>query len=154
MLPLTKIICPTDFSEPSYEAVKIAKELGSYFAAELVLLHVVPPAPFIPVVPGLVTPEFVAPEQELESSAKKNMEELINTFGFTEFKVRSSVLLGLPADEIVRTAEAEQVDLIVIATHGRTGLGRLIFGSVAEKVVRTAGCPVLTVSGQSPKPSA
>jgi len=153
MLPLTKILCPTDFSEPSYEAVKIAKEWASYYSAELCLLHVVSPAPFIPIAPEFVTPELVVPEQELESSAKKSLAGIVDTFGLTDLKVRLLVLLGNPAEEIVRTGEEEQVDLIVIATHGRTGLGRLIFGSVAEKVVRLAGCPVLTVSGQLPKPS-
>jgi nucleotide-binding universal stress UspA family protein len=152
MLPLKKILCPTDFSEPSFEAVKVAKEWAAFFSAELLLLHVVSPAPIIPVGPDFVIPDLVVPEQELESSVNKSLAEMISTFGLNELKVRSQILIGNAADEIVRTAEKEQTDLIVIATHGRTGLNRLIFGSVAEKTVRMAHCPVLTVSGQLSRP--
>ncbi len=153
MLPLTKILCPTDFSKPSYEAVKVGKEWASYFSAELCLLHVVSPALFIPVSPEFVTPELSIPEQELEASAKRSLLEIVATFGLNDIKTRLLVLIGNPAEEIVRTAEEEQVDLIIIATHGRTGLNRLIFGSVAEKTVRLSNCPVLAISSQPPQES-
>ncbi|MEW6186245.1 MAG: universal stress protein [Thermodesulfobacteriota bacterium] len=149
MLPIKKILCPTDFSEPSLEAVKTAREWAAYFSAELLLLHVVTPAPVIPVGPDFVMPDLMVPEQEMENAARKSLEDLKEKFGLQTLKVRSQINIGNAADEIVRTAEEERVDMIIIATHGRTGINRLLFGSVAEKTVRLADCPVLTVSGQS-----
>jgi nucleotide-binding universal stress UspA family protein len=148
MLPFRKILCPTDFSEPSYEAIKAAGELASHFESELCLLHVVSPVPVVPM--GAEPSAFNIPlyEQELEASSKRSLEEMIHQLEWKELKVRLIVLRGNAADEIVRTADEENADLIVIATHGRTGLDRLIFGSVAEKVVRLAKCPIFTVASQ------
>jgi len=145
MLPIKKILCPTDFSEPSYEAIKTAGELAFHFGSELYLLHVVSPVPVIPMGGGAV---FNVPlyEQELEVFSKRSLEEIINQMEWRDMKVRLIVLRGNPPDEIVRIAEEEMVELIVIATRGRTGFDRIIFGSVAEKVVRLAPCPVLTIS--------
>jgi nucleotide-binding universal stress UspA family protein len=145
MLPIKKIVCPTDFSEPSYEAIKVAGELAFHFGSELCVLHVVSPVPVVPMAAG---PVFNVPlyEQELEASSKRSLEEIINQMEWKDLKVRMIVLRGNAAEEIVRVAEEEEAELIVIATRGRTGLDRLIFGSVAEKVVRLAKCPVLTVT--------
>ena len=148
MLPYKKILCPTDFSESSYEAIKTAGEIAFHFGSELCLLHVVSPVPVVPMGGGAAynVPLY---EQELESASKKSLEEIINQLEWKELKVRLIVLRGNAADETVRIADEEHVDLIVIATHGRTGLDRLIFGSVAEKVIRLARCPVLTVAAGS-----
>jgi len=145
MLPFKKILCPTDFSEPSYEAIKTAGELAFHFGSELCILHVVSPVPVVPMGGGAA---FNVPlyEQELEVTSRKSLEEIINQLEWKELKARLIVLRGNAADEIVGIADQENVDLIVIATRGRTGLDRLIFGSVAEKVVRLARCPVLTVA--------
>jgi nucleotide-binding universal stress UspA family protein len=153
MLPVQKILCPTDFSRPSFEAVKLAKEWASFFSAELLLLHVVPPPPVIPVGPDFVIPDLVVPEKDLEAAARKSLTDLVAAFGLEGLKMRKIVLTGHAAEEIVRTADQEKVDVIIISTHGRTGLNRFLFGSVAEKTVRLASCPVLTVSGQ-PLPEA
>jgi len=146
MLPIKKIICPTDFSEPSYEAIKTAGELAFHFGSELCVLHVVSPVPAVPM--GAEPSGFNVSlyEHELETSSKRSLEEIVHQMEWKDLKVRLIVLRGSAADEIVRVAEEENADLIVIATRGRTGLDRLIFGSVAEKVVRLARCPVLTVS--------
>jgi nucleotide-binding universal stress UspA family protein len=149
MLPLKKILCPTDFSEPSYEAIKAAKELALYFQAELFLIHVITPTPFIPEIPSVAAPRLLIAEQEIESYAKKSLGKLVEKFELKNRPVHLMVLVGNPADEIVRIANEEKVDVIVIATHGRTGLNRLIFGSVAERTVRLADCPVLTISSQT-----
>lgn len=151
MLPFKKILCPTDFSEPSYDAIKAAGELAYHFESELCVIHVVPPVPMVPI--GTEPSGFNVPlyQQELEASSKKSLEKVVNQLEAEALKVRLIVLRGNPADEIVRTADEEDADLIVIATHGRTGLDRLIFGSVAEKVVRFAKCPVLTVTSQPSK---
>ena len=151
MLPIKKIVCPTDFSEPSYEAIKAAGELAFHFGSELCVLHVVSPVPLIPM--GAEPSGFNVSlyERELEASSKRSLEEIIHQMEWKDLTVRLIVLRGNAADEIVRTAEGENADLIVIATRGRTGLDRLIFGSVAEKVVRLAKCPVLTVTGRPEK---
>jgi nucleotide-binding universal stress UspA family protein len=149
MLPFKKILCPTDFGEPSYEAIKAAGELAYHFGSELHIVHVIAPVPIIPVPIGPEPSAFNVTlyEQELEASSKRALEEVVNQLESKEVKTRLIALRGDPADEIVRTADEENIDLIVIATRGRTGLDRLIFGSVAEKVVRLAKCPVLTTIG-------
>jgi universal stress protein A len=150
MLPIKKILFPTDFSEPSYEALKAADELASHFSAELVLIHVVSPVPMYatPVAPsdptssiGLVT----SYQQEMEVYAKKSLDQVVQERVSKGIKSKTKVGLGDAADEIVGTAAEAKVDLIVIATHGLTGWRRFMFGSVAEKVVRLAQCPVLTI---------
>jgi nucleotide-binding universal stress UspA family protein len=150
MLTFKKILCPTDFSESSYEAIKTAGEIAFHFGSELYVLHVVSPVPVVPL--GAEPSAFNVSlyEQELETSSKKSLEEIIHQLEWKDLKVRLIVLRGNAADEIVRIAQEENVDLIVIATRGRTGLDRFIFGSVAEKVVRLARCPVLTITSQSP----
>jgi nucleotide-binding universal stress UspA family protein len=116
MLPFKKILCPTDFSEPSYEAIAAAGELAYHFASELCVIHVVPPVPMVPV--GVDPSGFnVSSYQlELEASSKKSLEEVVNQLESKELKVRLIVLRGNAADEIVRVADEENVDLIVIAT--------------------------------------
>jgi nucleotide-binding universal stress UspA family protein len=150
MLPIKKILCPTDFSEPSYEAIKAAGELAYHFGSELHIVHVIAPVPIIPVPIGPEPSAFDVTlyEQELEISSKRALEEVVNQLESKELKTRLTALRGNPADEIARTADEENVDLIVIATRGRAGLDRLIFGSVADKIVRLAKCPVLTIRGR------
>lgn len=149
MLPFKKILCPTDFSEPSYEAIKAAGELAYHFGSELHIVHVIASVPIVPVPIGPEPSAFNVSlyEQELDASSKRALEEVVNQLESKELKTRLIALRGDPADEIVRTVDEENVDLIVIATRGRTGLDRLVFGSVAEKVVRLAKCPVLTITG-------
>jgi len=149
MLPFKKILCPTDFSEPSYEAIKAAGELAYHFGSELHIVHVIASVPIIPVPIGPEPSVFNVSlyEQELDASSKRALEEVVNQLESKELKTRLIALRGDPADEIVRTVDEENVDLIVIATRGRTGLDRLIFGSVAKKVVRLAKCPVLMITG-------
>jgi len=151
MLPIKKIVCPTDFSEPSYEAIKAAGELAFHFGSELCVLHVVSPVPLVPVGGEPSGFNVSLYERELEASSKTSLEEIIKQMEWKDLKVRLIVLRGNAADEIVRTSEEENADLIVIATRGRTGLDRLLFGSVAEKVVRLAKCPVLTVTSRPEK---
>ncbi len=141
MLPFKKILYPTDFSEASYEALKAANELALHFSAELCLVHVVSP-----VVPA--SPEFapgVLPLQEMQASAEKSLQEVALQRVSKELHVRQMVVLGGAADEIIRMSKENRADLIVIATHGQTGWRHMVFGSVAEKVVRLSPCPVLTI---------
>jgi universal stress protein A len=139
MFPIHKILCPTDFSEPSLKGMEAAVEMAEKFSAELIVVHVIPPV--------AATGEHSLPVvfKELEEQAMKSLEKLIAEKIPQTLKFRSRMVCGRPADEIVQAAEDEGADLIVIATHGETGWARLFFGSVAEKVVRLAECPVLTV---------
>jgi universal stress protein A len=144
MLPIKLIVCPTDFSGPACTCVQAASELAEHFGAELLLVNVVPALPSVPPDPNYVfkIPEY---EQYLHFDAEKHLREEREKLVSKNVKVRTKVGHGSAAEEVVLIAKTEGADLIVIATHGSTGLERWVFGSVAEKVVRLAECPVLTV---------
>jgi nucleotide-binding universal stress UspA family protein len=145
MLPFKRILCPTDFSEPAFNALKHAEELARHFAAELIVVHVIPP---LPVPHSFPDPgadfNFDVPlfQQELAIKAEQMLKDLVSHH---KVGTRIVVATGEAAPEILRMAHQEHVDLIVIASHGMAGWQRLVFGSVAEKVVRQATCPVLTI---------
>jgi nucleotide-binding universal stress UspA family protein len=144
MLPVKRILCPTDFSAPACTCVKTANELAQHFGAELLLVNVVPVLPTLPPDPNYV---FKVPEYEryLHIDAENHLRQVREDLTDKGVEVRTMVGHGSPADEIVSLADQEKADLIVISTHGSTGLQRLVFGSVAERVVRLANVPVLTV---------
>ena len=145
MLPIKKILCPTDFSEPSYEALKTANEIAACFSAELILVHVVTPIPVIPIHDDPTSFNLPLYEKEMETSAGKSLDQVTNEKISRGINTRSLVIQGDPASQIVRLATAENTDLIVIATHGLTGWRKFMFGSVTEKVIRLATCPVLSI---------
>ncbi len=145
MLPIKRILWPTDFSEPSYAALKTAEELAQHFSAELVVLHVVPPIPVLPTknsLEGIFSPSYPL---EMESQAREALMKLVERNISGKTKTEALVLHGNVGAEIVNVAKRENVDVVVIATHGSTGWQRSIFGSVAEKVIRMAPCPVLSI---------
>ncbi|HDR17047.1 MAG TPA: universal stress protein [Desulfobacteraceae bacterium] len=145
MLPIKKILCPVDFSTPCYKALARARELAAHFSSTLTLLHVVSP---IPVIPNSTFPSAAhVPDllSEMEESASRSLAELEEDFAGKGINCKTIVVHGAPADQIVATASAENSELIVIATHGMTGWKRVLFGSVAEKVVRYSPCAVLTI---------
>lgn len=146
MITFKKILWPTDFSEPSYEAFKTAKELALHFSSELYLVHVVTPMPPLVEIPR-DRPSFNVSSyrKELRSSAEKSLQEVIDKKIGKRLKVHAFVGNGDPAVEITRIAKREHVELIVIATHGTTGRRRFLLGSVAEKLVRIASTPILTI---------
>jgi nucleotide-binding universal stress UspA family protein len=148
MLPPKLILSPLDFSDPSNEALNTAADLASRFDSELLLVHVVPMLPRLPS-PATIFNEAEF-EQELHKDGVRRLRELARKLTEKGVKVRSEV--GTANDvgmEIIRLAEHNNADLIVIATHGMTGWHRLAFGSVAEKVVRLAGCPVLILRAEA-----
>jgi nucleotide-binding universal stress UspA family protein len=138
------ILCPVDFSDPSREALHFACDMARQFEADLVLLNVYQ-------VPGYALPEGVVvatPEvlNEMVTSIEKELDrwaEEARALGVQDVRTRTE--LGIAHTEINRVAREAGFDLIVIGTHGRTGLKHVLLGSVAERVVRTAPCPVLTV---------
>jgi nucleotide-binding universal stress UspA family protein len=146
MLPFKKILCPTDFSEPAFVALKRAEELARHFAAELIVAHVIPPLPGPHSFPDPQAPlNFEVPlfQQELAIKAEQMLKDLVSQL---KGRTRDLVTTGEAAPEILRIAQEEHVDLIIIASHGLTGWRRLVHGAVAEKVVRQAACPVLSIA--------
>ncbi len=140
---IKKILLPTDFSEGSKNALPYAVELSKQYNAGLYLLHVIYD---LQQASGLHVPHVNLDQLyiEIEDAAKKELER----FGLEELRglnVQRYVLRGVPYEEIVRFAEKNQIDLIIIGTHGRKGLEKVFFGSTAEQVVRKAPCAVLTV---------
>ena len=148
MLPVKKIVCPTDFSDPSYEGLKVAREFAEHFSAELILVNVIFPGPIIP---GVAEPGFHIPAalEAMQETAEKALKDLTRQKRLENLSVRTMVITGKPSYEIVNLADEESADIIVIATHGESGWQKFLFGSVTEKVIRMASCPVLTV--QQPK---
>jgi nucleotide-binding universal stress UspA family protein len=145
MLPITKILHPTDFSPHSAPALEFACALARDYGANLVLVYVRQPqvAPF-----GEFGPVAMEPVVPLETLKGRLRQLPPNTFpGHVECHVRE----GDAAAEILALAEECGCDVIVMGTHGRTGLGRLLMGSVAEHVVRKAPCAVLTVKAPLPE---
>ncbi|MGA2510020.1 MAG: universal stress protein [Candidatus Acidiferrales bacterium] len=141
------IVAPIDFSEHSQEALKSAAELAKQYGSELLLVHAVP------VIPRLGSTTEFFQEAQYEAALHKDAEERLQKMvkDLTQQGVRAKAEVGIanePGMEILRIAEHNHADLIVIATHGMTGWHRLVFGSVAEKVVRLAHCPVLVMRAE------
>ena len=144
ILDLKKILVPTDFSDTSKKAFQYALKFAEQFACEITLLHVVQPAS--PMVGAPLAVE-VYPETEDEfSEAEKNLAVLAAESHVNGANaVNSSVRIGHAPNEITKAAKDLDVDLIIMATHGYTSWRHLCIGSTAERVVRTAPCPVLVV---------
>ena len=145
----TKIVAATDFSDDSKLALSFAEELARKFSADLIVLHVDQP-----LAPVMMTPELgpamdvgamgrIAEEQRL--LAQRELDKIAGRLRDSGLKVKSMLKVGSPFLEILHTAQNEGADLIVLGTHGRTGLAHVLMGSVAERVVQKSPCPVLTI---------
>ena len=143
MLQVCKILHPTDFSDRSRPAFELACALARDYGAKLVVLHVVQ-LPLLTPVDGVLVP---TPVDEAEAF-RVELERIWPADPGVAFDHRLAE--RDPAEEILSAAGVENVDLIVMGTHGRTGLSRLLTGSVAETVLRQAPCPVLTVKAPFP----
>ena len=145
-IELKRILCPVDFSDNSLHALNYAIALAQRQEADLVLLHVVQPTllsasmdPFLPEYDTTVMENYM-------DACKRQLKELTERVAAEDHAATTSKLrTGTPFVEIVAAAREQSSDLIVVGTHGRTGLAHVMIGSVAEKVVRKAPCPVLTV---------
>ncbi len=145
MIKLKKILFPTDFSETSEEATKYAVSFARDCKAKLYALHVVNEKVFTE---GLNLPRVVSVEElekEMTLEAKKRLQTLVPEEERAGLDWEPVIRQGEPFLEIIRFAKENDIDLIVIGTHGRSGFEHIIFGSTAEKVVRKAPCPVLSV---------
>jgi nucleotide-binding universal stress UspA family protein len=138
-----RILCPTDFSESAASAEQQAVELARALGAEIVLVHVASESPLFRETLG--TPKVRAVFEAQRKWATDTLAERATAVAARGVSARSLVRGGVAWQEIVRVAAEERADLIVMGTQGRTGLDRLLLGSVAERVVRQAPCPVLTV---------
>ena len=144
MTSFETILFATDFSEGSDHAFDYAYSLAKCFNSRLILIHVINE----PVdLRGFYVPHisFEQLEKEIEAGAEQMMEKFCRT-RITDFTNYEPVIVtGIPYEEILKRAEEQNVSLIVLGTHGRSGIDHLLFGSTAERVVRKAACPVMTV---------
>ncbi|UCD57897.1 MAG: universal stress protein [Candidatus Hydrogenedentota bacterium] len=145
MIKIDKILFPTDFSEHSRHAFSYALSFAREYGAQLYMLHVIEDVQYlanaymfdVPIMPSFA---------DMEQNRLKEMQEFIDReVTDPAIKIEKVVKHGRPFIEILQMAREESIDLIVIATHGRGGLEHVFFGSVAEKVVRKAPCPVLSI---------
>lgn len=144
MIEIKSILFPTDFSEYSNHALKYAVALAESFKATLLVLHVCEH----PIAGSGIEPyHFTAPEYvvDLEQRERKALDALVGQLRDKHLDIESVFIVGKAYHEIVKTARQREVDVITMATHGSKGISHLVFGSTAEKVVRLAPCPVLTV---------
>jgi universal stress protein A len=145
-MDIRSILLPTDFSDCARHAVPAAAEFARLLGASVICLHVVEPVvspvgwtPTAEVLPAVDVSE------QLEDAAQRELPRFADCEEFEGLDVEDVVAHGEPSAEIVRVAEERGVGMIILSSHGRTGLGRIIFGSTAEAVVRHAHCPVLVV---------
>lgn len=144
-------LCATDFSESARRALEITFQMARFCGGKVIVQHVVTPvpAPGPPVGPGglvgSIRFDIVLYQKELLKAAEARLKELVAEFADGETAVETVVSIGPAAGEIIRLADKKKADLIVVGAHGHTGFRRWVSGSVAEKVVRTAACSVLTV---------
>lgn len=143
-LEVARILCPTDFSEESVAAVRCAASIAEAHAAELLLIHAVEPLPY-PVEFGPLPAMLADAEPTLLKRSREQLESLRQKEIGSAVKCRTLAELGIPEHAICDTAKREKCDLIVLSTHGRSGLSHLLLGSVAERVLRFAPCPVLSI---------
>jgi universal stress protein A len=142
-----KILFPTDFSTSSQAALEHAEAMAKAHQATLLIIHVAePPAAY-----GAGEMYYGVPEPSIQE-LERMLAAVVPTDKSIAYEHR--LLTGDPVDVIIRSARDEGVDMIVMSTHGRTGLGRVLMGSIAEAVVRRAACPVLTVkTARHPAPA-
>ncbi len=144
MKDFSTILVAIDFSDSSNNAFKLALSMARKYSAKLILLHVINE----PVdLRGFYVPHisFEKLEEEIEEGAKKMMESFCRQSLGDYSDYESVIVPGLPYEQIMQQAEALSADLVILGTHGRTGLDHVLFGSTAEKVVRRSSVPVLTV---------
>ncbi|OAI48052.1 hypothetical protein AYO44_01220 [Planctomycetaceae bacterium SCGC AG-212-F19] len=145
MIDLKRILLPTDFSKYSQNALKYGAALADKFGAQLYLLHVVQNIGLL--IPDMVnvTPPVMPSSEQMGAAVREALGKLVKDAGLEPFKVEIAIREGSAFYEIIQFAKDQEIDLIVMGTHGHTGLAHVLLGSVTEKVVRKAPCPVLTV---------
>jgi nucleotide-binding universal stress UspA family protein len=138
-----RFLVPVDFSEYADQALEYAMGLAGKLGARLTLLHVIQALPLGGVDMGVSLPYTYL--QDLEAEITNSLQAYLERVTAAGLEGEIAVVHGVPFHEIIETAKLQQVDLIIMGTHGRTGLQHVLLGSVAEKVVRLSPCPVLVV---------
>ncbi len=144
MIRIKTILCPVDFSDASRNAVRYAKEFAKNMHASIYLLNIIEPRPMA----VDISLSYVPVEEELEKAASDDLREILRELASDGVKAECGVEIGTPSDVILETIDKLDVNLVIMGSHGKKGLSRLIMGSVAETVVRKANCPVLTVKAE------
>jgi nucleotide-binding universal stress UspA family protein len=146
---IRRILHATDYSKASERALQEAVDFAKQNDAEMLVVHVIQPV--VPYVAGEdigAAELYVKLEESTKQEAQRSMDKLMQRLERLGVKAKSLLLRGIPADQIVKAAKNRKADMIVIGTHGRTGLSKLFMGSVASRVISTAPSPVLTVRGR------
>jgi nucleotide-binding universal stress UspA family protein len=142
-----KILCPIDFSEFTDEILEYALDITKKYSAELHLIHIIPNLNYFTPYESFFTPEnLIVVEKNMETEINKDFDAIVKKI---DVPVKKIIRTGVAFVEIIDYARSESMDLIIIGTHGRTGLEHILIGSVAERVIRKAPCPVLTVRPKS-----
>lgn len=142
MVNVSRVLCPVDFSDASHLALRSALQLARWYGAEVVVAHIisiaVPPAPFRPAPAFLLSPDD-------RRATERRLREFVDAAGPGDLPVRTELRDGAAVEELLGLARDLPADLVVMGTHGRSGFEHLMMGSVTERVLRKARCPVLTV---------
>jgi nucleotide-binding universal stress UspA family protein len=151
MISFKRILCPTDLSEESFKAFPYAFDLARVFDAEIYFINVVNINPPAAAELGFETTyaEFAS---SLRKDARRRLDGILSSRAPSDLKFRQIIVQGSAAEQILRAVDDHKIDLVVIATHGLTGWRHMVFGSVAETVVRQSKVPVVTVSAKLPAP--
>ena len=147
-MTIQHVLVPIDFSTYAEQALDYAIALAKQLPARVTLLHVIQPPAVVNVEGGLWPSSTFL--QDLEAEVTRDMETYLTRVTAAGVKGERLVVHGVPFHQIIETAKEQQVDLIVMGTHGRTSLSHVLLGSVAERVVRLAPCPVLVVRQPAP----
>lgn len=142
MIKITKILCPTDFSEASQNALRYAIEFARSANAQIILLHVAQ----MPVVTTEAAISYSAVEEkQVLDMAQQELDAIVQKLPSGSTNIFKSLIVGTPDEVILQEAAENNVDIIIIGTQGKTGIKRLLLGSITEAVLRKAVCPVLVV---------
>jgi nucleotide-binding universal stress UspA family protein len=138
-----KILCPVDFSEFTDEIIDYAVDITKKFNAKLHMIHVIPNLNYFTPYESFLTPEnLVAIERNIEVEVNRAFDKIVKK---VDIPVKKVIKTGVTFVEIIDYVKSESIDLIVMGTHGRSGIEHILIGSVAEKIVRKSPCPVLTI---------
>jgi nucleotide-binding universal stress UspA family protein len=149
MIPIKRILVPTDFSEPAAAALQWATTLAQEFEGQLYLMHVVPEPYAYPWGAELSTMPLTDILAQTEQSADERLHQLAAETHLPLERIVTRAVIGTPVDQILATIAEDNIDLVIVGTHGRGMVGHLLLGSVAERLVRRSPVPVLTVHGDA-----